>query len=62
MVRLLVDPQTSGGLLAAVPADALDVYLEKIAAAGFDPAVIGVVTLQGEMTICASAPEKAASS
>ncbi len=39
--RLLFDPQTSGGLLAAVPADAAGAVLEDLIAAGHTAADIG---------------------
>jgi selenide, water dikinase len=41
---LLSDPQTCGGLLAAVPADSADDLLERLRAAGHDAARIGEVT------------------
>ncbi|MEX0284204.1 MAG: selenide, water dikinase SelD [Paracoccaceae bacterium] len=41
---LLYDPQTSGGLLAAVPADAAADLLEQLQAAGYPAARIGVLT------------------
>ena len=44
-VRLLADPQTSGGLLASVPADLADKCLEALIAAGYpDSAEIGRIT------------------
>ena len=41
---LLSDPQTAGGLLAAVPSDHADALLAKLKAAGHDAAIIGQVT------------------
>ena len=41
---LLFDPQTAGGLLAAVPADAADALLRQLRAAGYPAARIGVLT------------------
>ena len=38
---LLYDPQTCGGLLAAVPADVAQAVLADLRAAGFDAAIIG---------------------
>jgi selenide, water dikinase len=44
-VRLLVDPQTSGGLLAGVPADRAEACVAALRAAGFGEAArVGVVT------------------
>jgi selenide,water dikinase len=43
-VLLLSDPQTAGGLLAAVPADRADDLLAHLHAAGHDAAIIGEVT------------------
>ena len=48
-LRLLADPQTSGGLLAAVP-DA-DACLADLAAAGFTARDIGEVTAPGDWQI-----------
>lgn len=41
---LLADPQTAGGLLAAVPADKATGLLAQLQAAGHDAAIIGTVT------------------
>ncbi|MDM7933294.1 selenide, water dikinase SelD [Tabrizicola sp.] len=41
---LLADPQTAGGLLAAVPADKATHLLTQLQAAGHDAAIIGTVT------------------
>jgi selenide, water dikinase len=43
-VALLTDPQTAGGLLAAVPADRADCLMAELRAAGHEAAVIGEVT------------------
>ena len=51
-VRLLADPQTSGGLLASVPAQQVDGCLEALAAAGYpNSAEIGRIT-SGSCLIC----------
>jgi selenide,water dikinase len=47
LVALAFDPQTSGGLLAAVPADALATILADLRAAGIDPGVVGRVDAAG---------------
>lgn len=50
--ELLFDPQTSGGLLIAVPEDEADGLLARIRAAGdADAAIIGRVTPRGERPI-----------
>ncbi|KAF0137670.1 MAG: selenide water dikinase [Xanthobacteraceae bacterium] len=41
---LLTDPQTAGGLLAAVPRDRSEAILADLKAAGHDAAIIGMVT------------------
>jgi selenide, water dikinase len=41
---LLTDPQTAGGLLAAVPSDLADTLLSALQAAGHNAAIIGNVT------------------
>jgi selenide,water dikinase len=52
-LRLLVDPQTSGGLLAGVPADRADECLQALHAAGYSQAArIGQVRA-GEWRILA---------
>jgi selenide, water dikinase len=43
-VALLTDPQTCGGLLAAVPADEAAALLAQLHAAGHEAAIIGTVT------------------
>jgi selenide,water dikinase len=43
-VALLTDPQTCGGLLAAVPGDLADALIVALRAEGHDAAVIGEVT------------------
>ncbi|NHB76392.1 selenide, water dikinase SelD [Rhodobacter calidifons] len=43
-VDLLSDPQTAGGLLAAVPSDQAETLLAALKAAGHDAALIGTVT------------------
>jgi selenide,water dikinase len=48
VVDLLCDPQTSGGLLLAVPAAAAAACLADLHAAGAEAAVIGRVLAQGE--------------
>ena len=51
-VRLLADPQTSGGLLASVPADRVEPCLQALVAAGYpDSAEIGRIT-SGACLIC----------
>jgi len=47
MLRLLYDPQTSGGLLVAVEGDALGQVLAALAAAGVEAAAVGVVEPRG---------------
>ena len=43
--RLLFDPQTAGGMLAAVPADRADAAVAELTAAGFaGSAVVGTIT------------------
>ncbi len=46
-VRLMVDPQTSGGLLATVPASASTQLVGELSALGYTAAVIGVITDSG---------------
>jgi selenide,water dikinase len=43
LAELMFDPQTSGGLLAAIPGDA-EATCERLRAAGFNAAVIGEIT------------------
>jgi selenide,water dikinase len=43
VVALAFDPQTSGGLLAAVAATSLALVLARLRAAGLEPAVVGRV-------------------
>jgi selenide,water dikinase len=40
-LRLLIDPQTSGGLLAGVPVSRADSCVQELRALGFDAAVVG---------------------
>ncbi|HYM84395.1 MAG TPA: selenide, water dikinase SelD, partial [Candidatus Dormibacteraeota bacterium] len=42
-LALALDPQTSGGLLAAIPRPALEDLLERFAAAGIEASVVGRV-------------------
>lgn len=44
----LYDPQTSGGLLAGVPAGRADACLKELRTAGYPAAVVGVVTASSE--------------
>ena len=46
-VRLLADPQTSGGLLAGVPEDAAERCLAELERLGYGAAVVGEVTASG---------------
>ena len=46
-VRLLADPQTSGGLLASVPANRSKEILQRLNEVGYDGSIIGCVTEQG---------------
>jgi len=46
---LLFDPQTAGGLLAAVPAKSVDAALKKLREAGYDAAMIGEITEGSEI-------------
>ncbi len=48
---MLMDAQTSGGLLIAVPADRRDALLNALQARGSTAAVIGVVTEQREISV-----------
>jgi selenide,water dikinase len=50
MRAILVDPQTSGGLLVAVPASALDDYLSRVAEA----VQIGAVVAREQVDIVLS--------
>jgi len=51
IVALALDPQTSGGLLAAIPADRVDGVLDGLAAAGAAGRVVGRVTAGPGATI-----------
>ena len=54
-VDLLVDPQTSGGLLALVPAASAFACVQALIEAGYAAAsVIGTVTDSGAISVCAS--------
>ena len=48
---LFYDPQTSGGLLAAVPEECADECLERLLAAGVEAARIGYVTEQQDAAV-----------
>lgn len=48
---LFYDPQTSGGLLAAVPEECVDECLERLLAAGVEAARIGYVTEQQDAAV-----------
>jgi len=54
---LLFDPQTSGGLLVALPADQAERYAASLRAAGLEAAVIGRVTGEGTGRIRAKKQE-----
>ena len=49
---LFYDPQTSGGLLAAVPKECAEECLERLLAAGVEAARIGYVTEQQAAAVC----------
>lgn len=49
--NLLFDPQTAGGLLAAVSADEADVLLSRLRKAGYDAAIIGELTEQPSLSL-----------
>lgn len=49
---LFYDPQTSGGLLAAVPEECAEECLNRLLAAGVEAACIGYVTEQQEAAVC----------
>lgn len=51
LLALLTDPQTSGGLLAAVPAAQADSCLQKLRGAGLDAACIGEVRVANGLRI-----------
>lgn len=51
MEELLFDPQTSGGLLAAVPAEEAEPLVEELQALGLPAAEIGVVEERGEQEV-----------
>ena len=52
LVRLLVDPQTSGGLLGAVPNNEADACLRELQSSGYhDAAIIGRVEENGSRLI-----------
>lgn len=49
---LFYDPQTSGGLLAAVPEECAEECLQQLLAAGVEAARIGYVTEQQDAAVC----------
>lgn len=49
---LFYDPQTSGGLLAAVPEECAEGCLQQLLAAGVKAARIGYVTEQQDAAVC----------
>ena len=49
VLDLLFDPQTAGGLLAAMPARSTEAALKKLNEAGYDAAVIGDITEGSEI-------------
>lgn len=52
LIELLFDPQTAGGLLAAVKADQADSIIEQLQAAGYSEAcIIGSVKQEGQMQV-----------
>ena len=59
-VRLLVDPQTSGGLLAAVPAHAVQICVDAITAMGFTAAVVGSIRPAEDRVIWDTRPSQGA--
>jgi selenide,water dikinase len=53
-IDLLSDPQTAGGLIAAVPPDQAEVLLAALKAAGHEAAIVGTVTAgQPHLTVTA---------
>jgi selenide,water dikinase len=50
-VRMLADPQTSGGLLGSIPEAHAEAVLEALSALGFDACCIGRISPPGEMII-----------
>ncbi|MDE0443550.1 MAG: selenide, water dikinase SelD [Gammaproteobacteria bacterium] len=59
-LRLLADPQTSGGLLAGVPAHATDDCVQALRGKGYAAAaVVGLVTQQGLAIVIGSRPGSA---
>mgnify|MGYP003362356876 CR=1 FL=1 len=49
---LCYDPQTSGGLLAAVPGDCAEECLDRLLAAGVEATRIGYVTEVQDVAVC----------
>lgn len=52
MIELLFDPQTAGGLLAAVKADQADTIIEQLRTAGYNEAcIIGTIRQEGQVQL-----------
>ncbi|QTD52241.1 selenide, water dikinase SelD [Sulfidibacter corallicola] len=50
--KAVLDPQTSGGLLFALPADQADVLMGRLEASGHRPSLVGEITDTPELTCC----------